>query len=340
LLRVPDGSGGKQAQCPQCQAMVQVPINGATAAAPPASNPFATNIPPAAPATSSDNPYQAPASAFAPQSAAAGPGIYPLVPSRLEMGEVLNRTWEIFKTQMGMVILVIFAVGAINWGANMISSVVLQAITLAVNEPAIAAVFQAVAQITLTILQIWLGLGQLRFMLKIGRGQAAEFSDVFTGGPYLLAALGGSIVIGAVMVAISLVFLGPAGAVYLATQQQEPAFIALGIGLVLFMPIVIFIALSISQFQQLIVDRGMGAMESLRMSNQIMSGNRLALFGLGIVLALINMLGCAALCIGLFFTASYSALATAVAYLMMTGQPTADQLMRGAPPPMTAPPAL
>jgi uncharacterized membrane protein len=343
LLRVPDGSQGKQAQCPQCQAMVQVPAASVppTPPMPPAgpqagpANPFAANFPAAA-AAPSDNPYQAPSAAMAPPQPA-GAGVYPLVPTKMDLGDVLNRTWEIFKSQLGMLILVIFAVGAINWGVGMISNVVVQAIAASGAEQAVVFTVQGILQIAASVFQIWLGLGQLRFMLKIGRGQAAEFTDIFTGGPYLLPAIGASILLGLLILGMMIPFAAPPIITYAVSQDPNATAIVGIVTGVIFVPLFLFVVISISQFQALIVDRNMGAMESLRTSWEITAGNRLMLFVLGLVLFVVNLLGCLACIVGLFFSASYSALATAVAYLVMTGQPTADQLMRGAPPPQMPP---
>lgn len=337
LLRVPDGSHGKQAQCPQCQAMVQVPASdtGLTPFIPaPAANPFATNFPAAAAAPASDNPYQAPASPFTPSPVAAGPGVYPLVPTKMDLGDVLNRTWEIFKNQLGMLVLVVFAVAAINWGASMIASVILQGINAAANDAAVLLTLQGVFQLVLMVFQIWLGLGQLRFLLKVGRGQPAEFTDIFTGGPYLVTSVLGSIVIGLGILAMLVPFLLIPGVAWLATNDQNITALAAVTSGLLALPVLIFIGFSVSQFQPLIVDRQLGVMDSLRTSNEIMSGNRLMMFALAIVLGLLNMVGLLACCIGILFTGAYSGLAIAVMYLIITGQPTADQLVRDAPPPM------
>ncbi len=295
LLRVPDGSGGKQAQCPQCQAMVQVPVLGgpptsATPAGAPVAplaggaNPFSTNFPAAPAGGASENPYQAPTAAMMSPHVTAGPGIYPLVPSKMDLGDLMNRSWEIYKTQLGMLILVLFAVGAINFGANMIASVILQIITVAVNEPAVIVLANFVFQITLFVFQTWLTLGQLKFILKTGRGQPAEFTDIFTGGPYLLTAILGSLLLGVLITAIMLPFAAPPGIVWLVTNDQNATLIAGIICGVLFVPLLTFVLLSISQYQALIVDRNMGVMDSLRMSYEIMSGNRLMAFVLYIAL--------------------------------------------------------
>jgi hypothetical protein len=346
LLRVPDGSQGKQAQCPQCQAMVQVPGPGAppTPATPPggpspgAANPFAMNFPAGAAAPPSDNPYQAPSATLMAPQAAAGPGVYPIVPTKMDLGDVLNRTWEIFKAQLGIVILVFFAVIGVNIGASMVLNVVTQIVMAAANDQAVAIIVQVILQIGMWLVQTWLGLGQLKVYLKVARGQPAEFTDLFTGGPYLLRVILGSILISLLMIGVTLPFGAPPLIAWLATNDPNVTAIAGLASGVFWLPLLAFVGLSLFQFQYLVVDRDMEVMDSLRNSYEIMSGNRLMMFVYGIVATLLYILGLVACCVGALFTVSYSVLGLAVIYLVITGQPTADQLMRGAPPPMQAPP--
>jgi len=115
---------------------------------------------------------------------------------------------------------------------------------------------------------------------------------------------------------------------YAATGDQNTALVVLLVGLLVGAIPLLYVALTFSQFQFLIVDRNLGALESLSTSNTIMSGNRLSLFALGLLTGLLNMAGFCACLIGLVFTAPYVVLLFAVAYLAMTGQPTADQWLR------------
>ncbi len=344
LLRVPEGSQGKQAQCPQCQAMVQVPAGGAPAAAPPAAspgaaNPFATNFPPAATGLPSDNPYQSPAASFDAPQAAIGAGVLPIVPTKMDLGDVLNRTWEIYKSQLGMLILIIFAAIGINMGTGMINNVVALAVNAATNDMAIRMISQGFVQIVLAVFQIWLGIGQTRFMLKVGRGQPAEFSDLFTGGPYLINTLLASLLMGLAMAAVAVPLAAPPGIAWLVTKGDQQVTLMVGFAsAILFLPVLAFVGLSFSQFQHLIIDRNMGVMDSLRTSYEIMSGNRLLLFVYGIIATFLYLLGALACCVGILFTLPYCILGMSVAYLVITGQPTADQLMRGAPPMQMPPP--
>lgn len=344
LLRVPDGSEGKQAQCPQCQAMVQVPAPGAPPAAPsptPGSpNPFPTNFPAAAAPPASDNPYQAPASAFAPQHAGVGPEIYPLVPTKMDLGDVLNRTWEIYKTQLGMMVLVGFVFIVMVYAFSFVMGLIQQAAIVAIGDPAAAIPLTLAGQPFQMLFQMWLGLGVFQYMLKIARGQAAEFTDIFTGLRFIVPAALGGLLLLLIGLAIILVCFGPAGLTYLLTKEEQISLIVAGVGLVVYLPIGFFLFYSVLQYQSLIIDRGLGPIESIKKSYEIMSGNRLMFFVLSLLLGIVNLLGCVACGFGLFFTMGFYQLAHAVAYLAITGQPTADQLMRGALPPVSSGPTV
>ena len=87
-------------------------------------------------------------------------------------------------------------------------------------------------------------------------------------------------------------------------------------------PFIIF-ALMFGMFRYFIIDRNADALESLTLSRQFTNGNKVSLFVLFLALLGINIAGLAACCIGFFFTMPFTQLAMAVAYLAMTGQPTA-----------------
>jgi hypothetical protein len=69
----------------------------------------------------------------------------------------------------------------------------------------------------------------------------------------------------------------------------------------------------------------------LALSRDITRGNKLTLLALVVLLWLIGMLGLLAACVGVLFSWSFAMLVIAVAYLMMSGQPTADRLYAPAP---------
>jgi uncharacterized membrane protein len=65
---------------------------------------------------------------------------------------------------------------------------------------------------------------------------------------------------------------------------------------------------------------GVGVMESLQRSADITRGHRWQLFGLGVLIFLINIVGLIACFIGLLFTLGISILAWAYAYRTLSGE--------------------
>jgi uncharacterized membrane protein len=76
-------------------------------------------------------------------------------------------------------------------------------------------------------------------------------------------------------------------------------------------------------FSFVIVDQDVGVVESFRKSRELMTGNWLAVFIIGLAAMGINMLGQMACYVGMIFTIPLAALIFAVAYCRMRGQATA-----------------
>jgi hypothetical protein len=103
--------------------------------------------------------------------------------------------------------------------------------------------------------------------------------------------------------------------------------VALIIGTPFYLVLVIWLTLRFYYFYFALIDRDCGAIKSLALSRDITRGNRLTLFGLMLVLIILNFGGLLACCIGVLFTGSFSMLCFSVSWLMMTGQPTADRFL-------------
>jgi uncharacterized membrane protein len=138
--------------------------------------------------------------------------------------------------------------------------------------------------------------------------------DLFSAGPILLPLIGASllfglVIVGAMIPAGLLFFLGPIG-----------IFIAAIYGLVVY----VLIITRLSQFYYLLIDRAVGIVESLSLSNKLMKGHEVQFLGLGLVLGIMNIAGALAIGIGLLITIPLSFLCAVVYYLGITGQPVAD----------------
>lgn len=324
LLRTQDETAGKEAKCPECGTVMVIPDSGSSPAAPgepPAgpeqpgsppsgageTSPFGDVAPPASGAASpfaqgkpadEVNPYASPADYTAPAQPGSAPVPGPIVHTQIDSGEVLGHAWAIYKDKMLWCIGATVIVGILNWLAGQIANYGGAAVGAAAGDEAIAITCMVLGILAGQLFALWLNIGMTLFLLKVGRGQELSMGALFQGGPYFLTALVAGILVSVIYV------LGFAA---------------------LIVPGVI-LALMLSQFLCLIVDRDAGIIESMKLSAQITQGNKLTLFVLWIVSVGLILAGVLACCVGVFFTAPLVSLLWIVAYLAMTGQPTADQL--------------
>ena len=320
LLRTGDDTVGRQAKCPECGAIMDIPSPGTQPVGPPApappqdapsgpdapgspfgagspgpSSPFGTpggmgGPPPSDPT----NPYQSPASYADVPIGYAVKG--PIVPTIIDMGDIFSHTWDILKERFLPCLGAVFVVIIISNGTQQLLSFMAGMAGAAAGDHAIAVTLSVVAWFLGAAISIWIGIGQAMFLLKVARGEEAPFGTIFAGGPYFLTVLLASMLFGLIVCCGYLLLIVPG---------------------------VIF-ALMYSQFYYLIIDRDMGVMESLETSKQIMVGNKLILFATYLLAVLGGLAVCILTCfIGIFAVAPYWMLMGAVIYLLVTGQPTA-----------------
>jgi len=164
-------------------------------------------------------------------------------------------------------------------------------------------------QVLLFLFDTWLQTGLAIFMLKIARGQTAELSDLFSGGRFWPQA---------VLARFAFVLAVAVGEMFCLI----PGIVA---------------ALMFSQYLYLVVDRDQRGLESLRMSSTLTHGNKLNLVLLALIMMAVGFVGEMACCVGVIPAFGFINLMWAVAYVVMTGQPTADEILLE-PPPFAAEP--
>ncbi|NND96962.1 MAG: hypothetical protein HKN47_06500 [Pirellulaceae bacterium] len=176
-LSVPDENAGKQAQCPSCNAVVDVP-----SAAPQAHGAGPTPT----------NPYSSPVET---------PGVQPLAFSSgeiqhqvFEPGNCVSVAWRLFNRNPGVLI----GAAAVILGTNVLFGVVSSVLQGATGDPQSPAAMLMGSLVSLSgnVVQAFLTIGMIRLCLAIARGQQAEFGMVFSGGPYFWRYLGASILFG------------------------------------------------------------------------------------------------------------------------------------------------
>lgn len=213
-------------------------------------------------------------------------------PTKIDPGSVLSSSWAAYKSQMGLCIGTVLLGFGLNWLASFLTNIV-QMVIQENNDPSLTPLV-FVLILAGMIFQFYIQLGQHLIFLNVARGESAEISDLFRGGPYLLRMLGNSIVFGLVL--------------------------TVGI-FALIVPGIIF-ALMFWPYVYVLVDRDARGLKPLEQSRQITSGNWGAVFVLALAAIGIQIAGLVALCVGLIFTTPFMMLMFAVAYCQMSGQPT------------------
>ena len=294
LLRVKDDTAGKQAKCPECGTVVQIPAATGTA---PAADDLLAGLAPSdlgrPPMPPVENPYQAPTapSPLMHSPVAAGP----IRPTRVALGDIYSRTWAIYKNSLGMCIGVLITAWIISYAFQFLIQILMMAIGSQQPSQEMIVAASVFTGLVNWLFGIWLGAGQANFFLKTARGQDAKFADLFSGGRWF------------VPIAIASLLYG----------------LAFMVGLILLIVPGIIVGLMFSQYYLLILDRDMGIIDSLTQSREIMRGNKLTLFVAVLSWMGLFILGLLACGIGLLFVAPFVVLMYPVFYLGVTGQPTA-----------------
>jgi uncharacterized membrane protein len=203
-------------------------------------------------------------------------------PGDINVGDAVGYGWEVYWKNVGTLIVIALVVFAINVAVGLVGTAL-----------GGGAVVQVIVQFVGFLVGMLLSLGWLRVSLEITRGVRPEVGDLFKAqgyGPYLLA---------------SILFA-----------------IGLYIGLILLIVPGIIFACVFGFYGFVIAERGdgVGVMESLQRSADITRGHRWQLFGLGVVIFLINIVGLIACFVGLLFTIGISILAWAYAYRTLSGE--------------------
>lgn len=382
ILRTPDESAGKKARCPQCGAIVDIPLastltdDGADAAAggaanepafgagepaapagpfgdasaPAASNPFSmpasssvpggaanpfadplaggqaaassASNPFAAAAKPAVNPYAAPSLTSSAESATATIPLDGELPHRkIDLGDLLSTTWEIFVQQWPMAIVMGLVFMGINVGIN-IGTSILTNIGAFSGEPAIMVITQIIGQIISFFGQTWLQYGLMFTALRWARTGTIQVNDFFAVGPFYLRALGQVFLTNLLIFGVLALFAGIPAGVAAAAQARDGILIAALIGGLISLPLLIYIGLSLFLSSYFLVDRRQGVIESMGSSNSYMSGNRGGMFLAGLVVGSLGLLfGIVTCCVGFIVVAPFGSLMASVAYLRITGQP-------------------
>jgi uncharacterized membrane protein len=202
-------------------------------------------------------------------------------PASFAIGDALSYGWNSYWKNVGPMLLIAVVVFAI------------QAVFSAIGNASDNAGIQIVFQLIGTLVSLLITLGWFRIALEVTNGVKPEVGDVFKAqgyGPFILASI--LFYIGAI---IGFILLIVPGIIFVATFG--------------------FYGFVIAQRGD-----GVGVTESLQRSAEITRGHRWQLFGMAIVLFLVNILGLLACIVGVVFTLGITLIAWAYIYRALSGE--------------------
>ena len=190
------------------------------------------------------------------------------------------------------------------------------------------------------LFSVWINIGLALFFLKKARGQSVELGELFNGWPYFVKILLGSILVGLIVFGILLVCVLPLLLVGL-TVSSTAAVRSCDCGDGRGRWVDLYVTLMFSQFHYLILDRNLDVIDSLKTSQDLMDGNKLTLFLIGLVTGVLGFLVTLFTCfLGTFVVMPFLAMMHAVIYLTITNQPTAEQVSEARGNPFTSLPRM
>jgi len=319
-LQVPEEIQGRKAQCPHCGEIQTVPQGTIIPPIPPASEFLPYNTP-----------FQPDPSLFTAPSG--------LRPTQVQFSEMFQNTWNLFSARFVdflLIGLVATGITSLFYGPAVVCD--LLANLGADNESlrpyiplfAVANIFFSIANSTVGI---YLQLGGVRYAIHLARGGESRLSLMFPGLELFLKHLGASILVGLAVAAVTggIIIIGVvvAGILMIGAGGNGPPWMIVLVavlGVLIAMPIIIWLSIRLMWCAAFIADRNEGPIEAIGSSWQFSSGNVLSLFALMLVYGILA--GAVAICtcgLGFLLFLPIVYCYTAVAYLMMTGQPLGAQ---------------
>ena len=201
--------------------------------------------------------------------------------------EALQYGWNVMKAHFWFFVGVLIVAWAIAWVPHIIANVLQE------ESAGLSLLFRIVGWVADIIVSI----GLITIALKFMDDKEPKFEDLFSFKPFFWKYLGAAILTGLVVCAGFILLLIPG----------------------------IYWALKFQFFGYFVVEQGCDPVEAMRKSSRITKSVKWKLFGFGIVLAVINIVGAICLLVGLFVTIPTTLLAYSSVYRKLFGQTESAQ---------------
>ena len=296
LLRTPDESAGKKARCPQCGAIVDVPLesqpDGEPAAAlaphvPTSENPFGEAKDVSSTGVDPSNPY---ATSFVePPTPTAGRSLQALRPSAISFDAVFRHSWLLLRENLAVCLLMGLIYVALAIVVNMVLGA-MRGIGQSIESVELIVAGFVVEQVGGLLVNTFLQLGALRFGLRLVRTGRTEIADFFAVGNCYLRGLGLYLLMNLIYIGLAAVCLLPALITLGITREPTVAII---VALICAIPATVLSAYATFRMYlapTFLIDYDLGILDSLRQSDHFMTGNKLTAFVIAIVVGLGSVL--------------------------------------------------
>lgn len=270
------------------------------------------------PAPMGNNPYAAPH--LAPQTPWGSVAAGPLSHQTVTLDQLFSTTWEIFKPQWGMGLVLALIMFGLNIGASFITTPINFG-AQATNEISLIVAGQIASQIITMFVQTYAQIGANLVALHWARTGTVDVGRFFQATPYFLRGLGITFLTQLIVFGIALVCMIPLFVLLAMKAKEEVAVIAGISGALVAAPLMGWIGMRLLLSSMFLVDRNTGVVESMKLSDQFMVNNKLNMFLALIVLGFGAMIiGICTCFLGFLAAPAFMALFTSVAYLLITGQ--------------------
>ena len=219
-------------------------------------------------------------------------GDIPTKPIPLDIGFCIKQAWNYTKKNLGN----LFIRGLVYL---VLSALVSSALTEVATIVDGGGLLPLVANLIEQVFSLFLGMGALRDGHLLSTGEEPAVSELFSQGSKLLSAIGASIL-----------FL-----------------IAFLLGLILLIIHRVYVSIRLGFFQQAIVEKDLGAIDSLKYSWELTEGNAMPLLGLFPLGIVITIAGALALLVGLVWAIPTAWLSLIIAFRYLHGGPQTTKVI-------------